>query len=65
MQQKKINHKKKKKKKKRSKTYLLLKLQIIIRKQYLAILHTGCWLVGFYDISTFVGYLKPNPFLCK
>ena len=23
------------------------------------------WFVGFYDISTFVGYLTPNPFLCK
>ena len=23
------------------------------------------WLVGFYGISTFVGYLMPNPFLCK
>ena len=23
------------------------------------------WLVGFYGISTFVGYLIPNPFLCK
>ena len=22
-----------------------------------------CWLFGFYDISTFVGYLMPNPFL--
>ena len=22
-------------------------------------------LVGFYDISTFVGYLMPNPFLYK
>ena len=22
-------------------------------------------LVGFYGISTFVGYLTPNPFLCK
>ena len=22
------------------------------------------WLVGFYGISTFVGYLTPNPFLC-
>ena len=21
--------------------------------------------VGFYGISTFVGYLTPNPFLCK
>ena len=23
------------------------------------------WLFGFYAISTFVGYLTPNPFLCK
>ena len=23
------------------------------------------WLVGFYGISTLVGYLTPNPFLCK
>ena len=23
------------------------------------------WLVGFYGISTFAGYLTPNPFLCK
>ena len=23
------------------------------------------FLVGFYGISTFVGYLTPNPFLCK
>ena len=23
------------------------------------------WFVGFYGISTFVGYLAPNPFLCK
>ena len=25
----------------------------------------GSGRVGFYGISTFVGYLKPNPFLCK
>ena len=25
----------------------------------------GCWLVGFYGISIFVGYLMPNPFLYK
>ena len=24
-----------------------------------------CWLVGFYGISIFVGYLMPSPFLCK
>ena len=23
------------------------------------------WFVGFYGILTFVGYLTPNPFLCK
>ena len=23
------------------------------------------WLVGFYGISTFVGYLTPNPSFCK
>ena len=23
------------------------------------------WLIGFYGTSTFVGYLTPNPFLCK
>ena len=23
------------------------------------------WFGGFYDISTFVGYLMPNSFLCK
>ena len=23
------------------------------------------WWFGFYGISTFVGYLTPNPFLCK
>ena len=23
------------------------------------------WFVGFYGISTSVGYLMPNPFLCK
>ena len=26
---------------------------------------TQCGLVWFYDISTFIGYLTPNPFLCK
>ena len=24
-----------------------------------------CWFDGVYGISTFVGYLTPNPFLCK
>ena len=23
------------------------------------------WFVGFYGISTLLGYLTPNPFLCK
>ena len=25
-------------------------------------LHFDGWLVGFYGISTFLGYLMPNPF---
>ena len=33
-------------------------------KMFCAVL-VGCWLVGFYGISTFIGYLTPNPFLCK
>ena len=28
-------------------------------------LSTWIFVVGFYGISTFVGYLTPNPFLCK
>ena len=30
-------------------------------------LHSGLvgWFVGFYGISTFVGDLTPNPFLCR
>ena len=24
-----------------------------------------CWLVGFYGISTFEGYLTPSTYLCK
>ena len=23
------------------------------------------WFIGFYGISTFIGYLTANPFLCK
>ena len=30
--------------------------------EYISIL---VWFVGFYGISTFVGYFTPNPFLCK
>ena len=26
--------------------------------------HMFGWLLGFYGISTFIGYLTPNPFLC-
>ena len=28
-------------------------------------INLGWLVVGFYGISTFVGYLKPNPFLYK
>ena len=34
-------------------------------KSLLYIIIIQGWLVGFYGISTFVGYLTPNPFLCK
>ena len=48
----------------------LLSLNCIfpIRKQCFINTQSFRWLVwfgGFYDISTFVGYLTPNPFLCK
>ena len=41
------------------KQLLTLTRTLIISKKGLV------WFVGFYDISTFVGYLTPNPFLCK
>ena len=31
----------------------------------ITILILKVWFGGFYGISTFVGYLTPNPFLCK
>ena len=34
-------------------------------KKNFKITFTVGWLFGFYGISTFVGYLTPNPFLCK
>ena len=39
---------------------LITNLTDVIKKRELV-----CWFVGFYGISTFVGYLTPNPFLCK
>ena len=32
---------------------------------FLSELKIGLGWVGFYGISTIVGYLMPNPFLCK
>ena len=32
---------------------------------YIYILYTHGWVCLVYGISTFVGYLMPNPFLCK
>ena len=32
---------------------------------YIYIYISLVWFVGFYGISTFVGYLTPNPFLCN
>ena len=52
--------------------------EILFADKTLGMIHNGKWLeemeirwfglvwfVGFYGISTFVGYLTPNPFLCK
>ncbi len=37
----------------------------LIAANYISLLIKGVgWLIGFYGISTFVGYLTPNPFLC-
>ena len=37
----------------------ILKVQVVIMGKGMV------WFGGFYGISTFVGYLTPNPFLCK
>ena len=42
--------------------YMCVCVCVCVHLQNCAIL---VWFVGFYDISTFVGYLTPNPFLCK
>ncbi len=36
-------------------------IQLIFIKVWVGLV----WFVGFYGILTFVGYLTPNPFLCK
>ena len=48
------DHKVKLKESKKKKKYLELSVGWLVG-----------WLVGFYGISTFVCYLKSNPFLCK
>ena len=37
----------------------------LISKLFIFIDSWLVWFIGFYGISTFVGYLTPNPFLCK
>ena len=38
-------------------------MELCMSYDYCWIIHTGtACLFGFYDISTFVGYLMPNPF---
>ena len=50
----------------RSRSYMNI-IRMESSKQYQSALdwYGLVWLVGFYGISTFVGYLTPNPFLCK
>ena len=47
-------------------TIRILDMLQIDSKTNCAFIYQGLvWFVGFYGISTFVGYLTPNPFLCK
>ena len=41
----------------------ILKMKTVIKTPGMEGWFVG-WLVWFYGISTFVGYLTPNPFLC-
>ena len=44
--------------------YLPVALTEFLKYKYLCPKDSGLvWFVGFYGISTFVGYLTPNPFL--
>ena len=58
-------------KNRRKRKILATKIHHSFRYGVLKIGHVKGWLVGwlvgwvFYGISTFVGYLMPNPFLCK
>ena len=46
--------------------YMCFYWTVIFNFQVLPYRNTACLLfVGFYGISTFVGYLTPNPFLWK
>ena len=55
--------------------YLLARLEQAVRgigfyvnsdkTEFMGFLYVVGWLFRFCDISTLVGYLKPNPFLCK
>ena len=40
-------------------------LKRIMVSEKTSLLSLMVWFVGFYGISTIVGYLMPNPFLCK
>ena len=45
--------------------FFLLTLMVSRQKIKLFLFEFLSWLVGFYGISAFVGYLTPNPFLYK
>ena len=42
-----------------------LSVVAIEKRAFCSPTHFSTWFGGFYGISTFVGYLIPNPFLCK
>ena len=45
--------------------YIYIYIYIGIVCIYIYIYICLVWFGGFYGISTLVGYLTPNPFLCK
>ena len=49
----------------RIRTQFKCKYSLIAEKTFLFQAIQFSWLVGFYGISNFVGYLTPSPFLCK
>ncbi len=46
-------------------TNTITNMKLIFNQKFFCDLDGLIWFVGFYGISTFVGYLMPNPFVFK